>query len=286
MERKFLELGSTADRRRLSYLEAGAPDNPRVVLCVHGMTRNGRDFGRLAEVLAADARVICPDVAGRGESDYLADPTGYQIPTYVGDMLALIAHLDVPSVDWIGTSMGGVIGMAVAGASDPTISGVIKRLVLNDIGPFVPKAALERIAEYVTGDRTLADLAEAEISVRETYAPFGLRTDAEWRWMTEVSFKPDGNGGVVPNYDPAIGDAYEGVEVGDAENWSLWDVVDCPVLVLRGAESDILLAETARDMTRRGPNASLVTFDGIGHAPALLSDDQIGAITDWFADTA
>lgn len=286
MERKFLDLETDAGHRRLSYLDAGAPDNPRVVLCVHGMTRNGRDFERLAGALAENARVICPDVAGRGESDYLGNPAGYQIPTYVGDMLALIAHLGVPTVDWIGTSMGGVIGMAVAGAPDPAISGVIKRLVLNDIGPFVPKAALERIVEYVTGERSFADLAAAETSVRETYAPFGLSTDAEWRWMTEVSFKSDGTGGLVPNYDPGIGDGYHGVEVKDAESWPLWDAIDCPVLVLRGADSDILLAETARDMTRRGPNTSLVTFDGVGHAPALLSGDQIGAITGWFARTA
>jgi len=286
MERKFLDLKTDAGHRQLSYLEAGAADNPRVVLCVHGMTRNGRDFERLAEVLDADARVICPDVAGRGESDYLADPTGYQIPTYVGDMLALIAHLGVPSVDWIGTSMGGVIGMAVAGAPDASVRGLINRMVLNDIGPFVPKAALERIVEYLTSDRGFADLTEAESSVRVTYAPFGLRTDAEWRWMTEVSFKADGDGGVVPNYDPKIGDGYQDVEIGDAESWQLWDAIDCPVLVLRGAESDILLAETARDMTGRGPGATLVTFDSIGHAPALLADDQIGAITDWFARTA
>jgi pimeloyl-ACP methyl ester carboxylesterase len=283
VERKHLDIGDGGGTRRLSYLEAGARDNPRLVLCVHGLTRNGLDFEPLASALAGRARVVCPDVAGRGDSDPLADPAAYQIATYADDMLRLLDHLGAPQVDWVGTSMGGLIGMAVAASEDAATRRRVRRLVLNDIGPLVPKAALMRIGEYVSRAWRFRDLDAAEAHVRAAYAPFALASEEDWRRLTEISVRPAGDGGLVPNYDPAIGLAYRAREVADAEMWPLWDAIECPVLVLRGSDSDVLLAETAAEMTRRGPGAELVAFAGVGHAPALFEAAQIEVVAQWLA---
>jgi pimeloyl-ACP methyl ester carboxylesterase len=261
---------------RVAYVEWGERAAPRTLVCAHGLTRNGRDFDRLATALADAFRVVCPDVVGRGRSDWLTQAEGYGYPQYLADMAALIARLDVLEVDWVGTSMGGLIGMMLAAQPNTPI----RRLVLNDVGPFLPKAALERIAGYVGQDPRFETLEALEAYLRRVHAPFGPLPDAAWRHLAEHGHRrlPDGGFGLA--YDPAIGAAFrQGVQ--DVDLWSVWDAVRCPVLVLRGAESDLLSAETAAEMERRGPRARVVTFPGIGHAPALVAEDQIAVVRGW-----
>jgi pimeloyl-ACP methyl ester carboxylesterase len=242
------------------------------------LTRNGRDFDVLARALAVDARVVCPDVAGRGRSTWLAAAADYRYPQYMADMTSLIARLDVAEVDWIGTSMGGLIGMMLAAQPDTPI----RRLIINDIGPFLPKAALERIAGYVGLDPRFEDLPALEAYLRQVHAPFGPITDDQWRHLAQHSARRLDGGGFGLAYDPRIGDAFRSdKQLEDVDMWSVWDAVRCPVLVLRGAESDLLLADTAREMATRGPRARVVKIAGVGHAPALMTDDQIALVRDW-----
>jgi len=258
---------------RIHYTEWGAADNPDVVICVHGLTRNGRDFDRLAQALAADFRVLCPDVVGRGRSDWLPHPQDYGYPLYLSDMAALIARSGSARVRWVGTSMGGLIGMMLAAQANSPI----EQLVINDVGPLVPKAALERLAGYVGRTGPFADAHALQAHLRTVLAPFGPLTDDQWAHLAVHSTRRNGDGSLSLAYDPAIANAFSGVQQ-DVVLWPLWDALGCPTLVLRGGESDLLRADTAEEMTRRGPRAQLVTFDGIGHAPALMSPDQIATI--------
>ena len=260
---------------RIAYVEWGDGQDGTVV-CVHGLTRNGRDFDRLAAALAASRRVVCPDVVGRGQSDWLAEPGDYGYPQYCADMAALIARLDVDHVDWVGTSMGGLIGLMLAAMP----RSPIRRLVLNDVGPFLPRAALARLALYVGKDPAFADLAGLEAHLRQVHAPFGPLTDEEWRQLASHGQRRDAAGQLRLAYDPAIGRAFSG-ELADVDLWPLWDRVACPVLVLRGARSDLLLRATAETMTVRGPGARLVEFPEAGHAPALMAGHQIAVVKDW-----
>jgi pimeloyl-ACP methyl ester carboxylesterase len=243
------------------------------VLCVHGLTRNGRDFDVLADALSRRWRVVCPDVPGRGESEWLSHGEDYGYPLYLADMAMLIARLDVAEIDWVGTSMGGLIGMMLA--AQP--GSPIRRLVVNDIGPLIAKEGLERIATYVGEDPSFPDLAALEAYQRKVAASFGALTDAQWHHLAEHGHrrKPDGTFGRA--YDPRIAEAFKEVE-GDIDLWPVWDAVRAPTLVLRGADTDLLRAEDAAAMTQRGPKARLVEFAGIGHAPALMAPDQIAAI--------
>jgi pimeloyl-ACP methyl ester carboxylesterase len=263
----------------MAYTEWGAADAGRVVLCVHGLTRSGRDFDRLAAALAdAGCRVVCPDVAGRGSSDWLADPKGYGYPQYLADMTVLIARLGAEALDWLGTSMGGLLGMMMAAQAGTPV----RRLVMNDIGPFIPKAALARIAGYAGCDPRFADVAAAEAYLRAVHEGFGALADADWRHLSETSVAPAAGGaGLRLRYDPAIGAAFQDRPVEDLDLWTVWDKVSCPSLVLRGARSDLLLAETAAEMARRGPRARVVEIAGCGHAPALMDEHQIGLVRDW-----
>ena len=262
----------------MSYLEWGDARNRDVVLCVHGLTRNGRDFDDLARALSGRWRVVCPDVAGRGDSDRLADPMLYTVPQYLADMVTLIARLDVEAVSWVGTSMGGLIGMALAAQKDTPVA----RLVLNDAGPVLGKAALERIATYVGRWPPLPSLQAAEQLVRAVAAPFGPHTDEEWRFLTEVVTRRNADGSYRFHYDPKIAEPFrKNMPEGDMELWPLWDAVRCPTLVIRGALSDLLSKETAQQMTQRGPKAKLVELPGIGHAPTLLHADQISLVREF-----
>ena len=265
---------------RLSYADWGTPGEAPAVVCVHGLTRNSRDFDTLAEALSADGRVICPDMAGRGGSDPLADPGQYDIPAYADHMIQLIDRLGLGQVDWVGTSMGGLIGMAVA-AADP---GKIRRLVLNDIGPLIPEAAIERIRQYLGLDLSFVSLVQLEAHLRVIHATFGPLSDAQWRHMTEHSGLACDGGTWRLHYDPRIREGFMRLPDGDVEYWSTWDQIRCPVLVLRGTESDILSAAIAAEMAQRGPGAEIVTFEGIGHAPALVAADQIAVVRDWLRD--
>ena len=263
---------------RIAYRDYGTPGSVPVI-CLHGLARHARDFDALAETLAtAGRRVVCADMAGRGDSDWLRDPRDYGYPQYLADTAALIARLDSPQVDLVGTSMGGLIGMMLAAQPD----NPLRRLVINDVGPFIPKAALARILEYVGRDPRFSDPAAVEAYHRSTYRSFGDLSDAQWRHLSETSLRWDGDGWRL-HYDPRIAEPLRQAELADVDLWALWDRIDCPVLVLRGADSDLLLPETAAEMARRGPRAKVIGVPGCGHAPALLEPAQINAIRDWLA---
>ena len=266
---------------RLVYAEWGAATAPRTLICVHGLTRNGRDFDRLAAALSERYRVICPDVAGRGRSDWLP-AAEYTYPQYLADMTVLIARLGAGDVDWLGTSMGGLIGMQLAAAAHSPV----RRLILNDIGPFIPKAALARIGDYVGKDPHFASLDELEAYLRKIHAPFGPMTDQDWRHLALQGYRRRENGGFSLAYDPGIAAGFVAGVKQDVDLWALWDKVACPVLVLRGANSDVLTASTAKEMQKRGPKAKVIDCAGAGHAPGLVTEDQIAAIRDWLAQTA
>jgi pimeloyl-ACP methyl ester carboxylesterase len=219
---------------------------------------------------------------GRGKSEWLAQPEAYGYPLYLSVAAALIARLDVEEVDWVGSSMGGLIGMMLAAQPNAPI----RRLVLNDIGPFLPKAGLARLAEYVGKDPRFASLDELEAYLRRVHAPFGPLSDQDWRHMALQGYRRLEGGGFGLAYDPAIGPAFLAGGIQDIELWPVWDAVRCPVLVLRGAESDILTAATAAEMRERGPKAQLVEFPGIGHAPALMTESSIAVVRDWLSATA
>jgi pimeloyl-ACP methyl ester carboxylesterase len=268
----------------LGYVERGDPAAARTVLCLHGLTRNARDFDALATALAAEARVIALDVVGRGRSAWLADPTRYVVPTYVAQTVAFMAALGLAEVDLVGTSMGGIIGMALAAApTPPGAQPAVRRLVLNDIGGWAPKEALAPIAAYLGAPpETFPDLAALERHLRFIHQGFGPLTDAEWAHLARHSARPVA-GGFVMHYDPAIATPFLAGAAADLDLWPLYDAITCPTLVLRGADSILLPADVAAAMTLRGPKAELVTFAGIGHAPALMAADQIETIRGFLA---
>lgn len=275
-KRSLLSLGPHGFHR-VAYTEWGEPNPGEAVVCLHGLTRNARDFDHLAAALVGRWRVACPDAPGRGESEWLAVKEDYNYATYCADMAALMARLESERVDWVGTSMGGLVGMMLA--AQPATP--VRRLVMNDIGPFVPKAALERIMGYVGSDPRFEDLAAAEAYLRQVHAPFGPLRDEHWAHLTHHSVRERREGGYGLAYDPGIAVPLKASPPEDVDLWSLWDRVRCPVLVLRGADSDVLPAEVAREMTRRGPGAELVEFDGVGHAPMLTEGDQIETLRGW-----
>lgn len=257
---------------RIAYTEWGDPSNSKVVICAHGLTRNGRDFDWLARTLEKDYRVICPDVAGRGKSEWLADKSDYAYPFYVTQMATLIARTNVEQVDWVGTSMGGLIGMFLA-----SLPGTpIRRLVMNDIGPFIPKAALDRLSLYVGKDMVFDTLDALEAHIRKISAPFGPLSDAQWRHLATHGSFIDANGKYHLAYDPAIGEGFRG-EQNDVDLAAVWSMVRCPVLVTRGMDSDLLLKDTFEQMKQR-PQTEGIEFAGVGHAPMMMAEDQIEAV--------
>ncbi len=262
---------------RFHYTEWGDPTNPKVLICVHGLTRTARDFDFLAAALETDYRVLCPDVVGRGQSDWLSYKADYGYPQYCTDMNALLARSGAEQVDWVGTSMGGLIGMLLA--ANP--GSPIRKMVVNDVGPFIAKEALERIAEYVGKPVTFADLDEMEQYIRTIAAPFGPLSDAQWRHLTVHSARQLEDSRYQFAYDPAIAEPLKTMVLEDVNLWPVWDAIRCPVLALRGMESDVLAHEDAKAMQERGPKAKLVEFAGIGHAPMLMDSEQIKRVRDW-----
>ncbi|WP_018263965.1 alpha/beta hydrolase [Methylobacterium sp. WSM2598] len=264
---------------RIAYVEWGDPACERVIVCVHGLSRQGRDFDDLARALAAKGyRVVCPDLVGRGRSGRLRDPEDYALPQYAVDMTVLLAHVGAPEVYWVGTSLGGLIGMILAGMPESPIS----RLVINDIGPFLPWAALRRLGDTIRDATRLFDTIDrAEAYFRGVLAPFGALTDAQWRHLTEHSLLPRSGGGYELHYDPGIGHAFRPGRVYNVSLWNYWDAMRCPALVLRGETSDLLLARTATEMVQRRPGTECVEIPGCGHAPALLDPDQIRLVVEW-----
>ncbi|MBW8757219.1 MAG: alpha/beta hydrolase [Burkholderiales bacterium] len=265
----------------MAYWEWGDAANPRVLVCVHGLTRQGRDFDTLARALSAEYRVVCPDVVGRGESDWMKNPASYAIPAYVADMVTLLARLDAREVHWVGTSMGGLIGMGLAALPESPI----RRLVLNDVGPAIEYAALVRIGTYVGVPVHWNTLDEAADALRAISLGFGPHTREEWLALTRPQLVSDGDG-YKPHYDPAIATAFKAVTpelaaAGEAMLWHSYDAIRCPTLVLRGAESDLLSRATALAMAQRGPRARVHEVAATGHAPTLVHADQVAVVRDF-----
>ena len=273
-----MQCASPKGLHRISYLEWGDPRNRDVLICVHGLTRSSRDFDQFARALAEQFRVICPDLAGRGESERLPDAMLYALPQYTADMVTLIARLDVEAVNWVGTSLGGLVGMALAAqAATP-----VKKLVLNDAGAAISHAALERIAAYVGAAPRFATIEEAEQYVRSISAPFGPHSNAQWRFLTEIWVRRNEDGSYRPHYDPRIGDTFRAnMPEKDLELWGMYDAIRCPTLVLRGEQSDVLSRETCAEMRERGPKAKVVEIRGVGHAPTLLYADQTAIVREF-----
>ncbi|MEP7059050.1 MAG: alpha/beta hydrolase [Caldimonas sp.] len=266
---------------RMAYWEWGDPANRRVLVCVHGLSRQGRDFDTLARALCDTYRVVCPDVVGRGRSDFLVDPMGYQIPAYVADMVTLLARLDAETVHWVGTSMGGLIGIGLAALPNSPIG----RLVLNDVGPVIEMAALARIGTYLGAAPEWATLDEAADYLLGISQGFGPHSRDEWLALTRPMLKPAGDR-FKPHYDPAIGVPFraitpEAAAAGQAALWRSYDAIACPTLLLRGADSDLLSRPTAEAMTERGPRARLHEFAGVGHAPTLVKPEQIDVVREF-----
>jgi pimeloyl-ACP methyl ester carboxylesterase len=272
---------------RMAYWEwAGPQAEAPVLVCVHGLSRQGRDFDALARAMSDRYRVICPDVVGRGHSGWLRQPAGYQVPAYVADMVALLARLNVEQVDWVGTSMGGLIGLGLAALPRPDgVPSPIRRLVLNDVGPAIRFEALQRIGTYLGKAPRFASVAEGAAYLRGISEGFGPHTDEEWLALSAPMFCKEGEEWRL-HYDPAIALPFaavtpELVAAGEAALWAAYDQLRCPTLLIRGAESDLLSAETARAMTQRGPHARLVELPGVGHAATLIHEDQISIVREF-----
>lgn len=276
--RKTVPCASPSGWRRMAYLEWGDPDNSRVLICVHGLTRCARDFDALARELSGHYRVVCPDVAGRGDSDRLRNPMEYAVPTYANDMVALIARLNVEAVHWVGTSLGGLIGLALAALPGSPVT----RLVLNDVGPVLSAAALERIGTYLGKAPNFPGMDAAEQYVRAVSASFGPHSDAQWRFLTEHVVRRNAGGGYTVHYDPAIAVPFNAQQPPkDIELWPQYEAIRCATLVIRGEQSDLLTRETAAQMGSRGPRAKVVEIPGVGHAPTLMHPEQIAVVRDF-----
>lgn len=279
MRQRSVQCASPAGLHRMAYTEWGDPHNARVLVCVHGLTRCSRDFDFLAQAMSEQYRVVCPDVVGRGRSDWLANKALYAVPQYLADMVTLIARLDVEQVHWVGTSMGGLIGMALAGQEHTPIT----RLVLNDVGPVITHVSIQRIGEYVGGAPRFDTLEQAEQFVRYVSPTFGRHTDGQWRHLTEHVVRTAADGKIEFRYDPGIAEPFRQAmgEGKDVELWPLYDAIRCPTLVLRGAYSDLLLPETVVQMAQRGPHAQTAEIPDVGHAPTLMNEAQIAVVREY-----
>jgi len=266
---------------RMAYWEWGDAANPRVLVCAHGLSRQGRDFDTLARALCGEYRVVCPDVVGRGQSDFLADPMGYQIPAYVADMVTLIARLDAATLDWVGTSMGGLIGMGLASLPGSPVS----RLVLNDVGPTIRAEAIARIGTYLGLAQHWDTLDAAADQLWRISASFGAHTREQWLALTRPMLRREGDAFRL-HYDPAIALALRAITpsaaaAGEAALWAAYDAVRCPTLIMRGADSDLLSRATADEMRSRGPKARVHEIIGVGHAPTLVAPEQIAVVREF-----
>lgn len=269
-------------------------DNPNSlhwVVCVHGLTRQGRDFDVLAQALQPHARVISIDVAGRGDSDRIEDPSGYHVGTYVADIVQLLMQwrLAQPDavIDWVGTSMGGLIGMAIAAQA----AWAPRRLVLNDVGPVLEWTSLKRIADYVGKSPSFDSEDQAVAYLASISASFGPHTPEQWLALSRPMLRQR-EGRWWLHYDPQIAwpfermaqaaseaEARQTISAGEAAMWAMYDAIACPTLLLRGADSDLLSRATAQAMGQRGPRARCVEFAGVGHAPTLVAPNQVQAVT-------
>lgn len=288
----------------MGYWQWGDARAAQVVVCVHGLSRQGRDFDVLARALlgraAGPLRIVCPDVAGRGRSEWLRNPMGYQVPQYVADMVALLAQLQaqatVATLDWVGTSMGGLIGMGVAAMGEsPPAQGVsalpapVRRLVLNDVGPQIQWEALARIGTYLGQTGRFASFDEAADAMWAISRSFGPHSREAWLALSRHMVRPLPDGGFTLHYDPAIAVPFrtltpEAAQQGQDALWQVYDRITARTLLTRGADSDLLRRDTALAMTQRGPRARLVEFAGVGHAPTFVAADQVDAVASFLLE--
>jgi pimeloyl-ACP methyl ester carboxylesterase len=303
----YVPCTDSAGQHRMAYWEWGEARAPHVIVCAHGLSRQGRDFDTLAQALLARSssplRVVCPDVVGRGRSDWLKNAMDYQMPQYVGDMLALLRQVHavapVRTLDWVGTSMGGLIGIGICGtpglakaaAADvpPMLPTMVRRLVLNDVGPQIQWQALARIGTYIGNTGRFGSLEEAADAMWAISQSFGPHTREQWLALSRAMVRPLPEGGFTLHYDPAIAVPFrtvtqESARQGEEALWRLYDAITARTLLTRGAQSDLLSRETAQAMAGRGPLARLVEFAGIGHAPTLIAADQVDAVTSFLLE--
>lgn len=276
----------TRGLHRMAYWEWGDPNNARVLVCAHGLARQGRDFDTLGAAMMGEYRVVCPDVVGRGQSDWLTDPSGYQLAAYVADMVTLLARLNAQTVHWVGTSMGGLIGLGLASLPHSPIG----RLVLNDVGPTLEPVAIARIGAYLGVPAHWSTAEEAAEYLRRISSSFGMHTNEQWMALTRPMLKADGAGFKL-HYDPQIALPFramtpEMAAAGQAALWSSYDAIRCPTLLLRGADSDLLTRDTAQAMTQRGPQARLHEFADVGHAPTLVVPQQVAVVREFLLENS
>lgn len=309
---RFVTCADADGGHRMAYWQWGDADAAHVVLCVHGLTRQGRDFDMLARALVERAkgglRVVCPDIVGRGHSDWLRNPQLYQLPTYAADVLALMAQLQaehpIGTLDYVGTSMGGLIGMAIAGSPKLPLPAPIRKLVINDVGPAISQAAVERIGAYVGKGGRYASIEEAADAMWALSTSFGAHTTEQWRELSRHMLVPaahrsedgsaklastHGGGPYMLHYDPAIALPIRALtpEIAtqaEAAMWGLYEGVSARTLLLRGAVSDLLTRETAQAMAERGPRARVIEFEDVGHAPTLVAPAQHRVVVDFLLD--
>lgn len=279
---KSVQCLSPAGLHKMAYKEWGDPANPHVLVCVHGVTRVSDDFDKIAQELCKSYRVICPDIVGRGRSEWLRDPRHYHVPQYISDMVTLLARLDAEYVDWIGTSMGGLMGMGLAAMP----GNPIRKLVINDIGPSLDPASLSMIGNYIGQELHFPTFDDAELYIKAISVSFGPHTDAEWRELATSVLRQEKDGQWTRHYDLALAEAFKQVYFTEAAateawTWKAYDAITVPTLLLHGLQSGLLKPDTALAMTQRGPKAKLVEFEGVGHAPTLMHADQIAVVKEF-----
>jgi pimeloyl-ACP methyl ester carboxylesterase len=277
MKTQYVTSCSIGGLHKLAYLEWGEPNNPEVLICSHGLTRNKHDFDVLARKLSKNRRVICFDLPGRGESSWLNNKMAYDYNQYTVDALIIIAASGAEKVDWLGTSMGGLLGMALSSLPDSPI----KKLIINDVGPYIPKEALVRIAKYVSLQPHFDTAKQLGLYMRTVYAGFGDLTEQQWDSMLAFGQRTLDNGQVTLNYDPDISSVFLEKPLEDMNLWPVWDAIKQSVLVIQGENSDLLLEQTAEKMTTTGPKATLVTVPNTAHAPALMNEHDINIVENW-----
>ena len=284
---KSVQCSSPAGLHRVAYKEWGDPQNPKVLVCVHGVTRVGDDFDHLARALCDRYRVVCPDIVGRGRSERLRDPSHYVIPQYVADMVTLIARVTAPGdareVHWLGTSMGGLIGMVLASLEGTPIS----RMLVNDIGPVLDQGAMQRIGEYIGQDIRFPSFEAGAQYVKAVSMSFGPHTEEEWFKLSSDVLRQEPDGQWVRHYDLGLAQPFKAITPEraageEAQLWAAWDAIRCPTLLVRGQQSDLLSRETAAEMTARGPKPRLVEIPGVGHAPTFIQESQIALAREFF----
>ena len=289
----FVNCPDAQGQHRMAYWQWGDAASDHVIVCAHGLSRQGRDFDVLAQALCnatvGKVRVVCPDVVGRGKSDWLEDPMSYQIPQYAADMVALINQLQPKTLDWVGTSMGGLIGMVICGQPDLPLPVKVRKLVLNDVGPALEWTAIQRIGQYIGKTGQFDSVQQAADAMWAISSSFGPHTPEQWLALSQAMVKPTSTGtstGFTLHYDPALAVPFnsateESTKQGEAMLWTLYDNIKAQTLITRGAQSDLLSVATAQAMTQRGPKAQWVEFSGVGHAPTFVAFDQVKVVIDF-----